>query len=219
MRQNGTNGVTPTRRIVLGGGLSAVLWRLGARGRAEVAAPAAQGVLDFEAAPARLQLAPAAAEPAAAYAYAGAIPGPLIRLRQGEELRLKLTNKLIEPTTLSFPGLRAANAAAGIGGLTQDRLRPGATAEIRLVPPDSGFNLYLPHAGSTDASQQGRACSARLSWTSPRRRMPTSTQRWCCPSGTSTRAARSRTILLTLPSAGEAGAEAMSFSPIARPRR
>ena len=156
MRQNGTNGVTPNRRIVLGGGLSAVLWRLGARGRAEVAAPAAQGVLDFEAAPARLQLAPAAAEPAAAYAYAGAIPGPLIRLRQGEELRLKLTNKLIEPTTLSFPGLRAANAAAGIGGLTQDRLKPGASAEIRLVPPDSGFNLYLPHAGSTDASQQGR---------------------------------------------------------------
>jgi FtsP/CotA-like multicopper oxidase with cupredoxin domain len=156
MRQNGTNGVTPNRRIVLGGGLSAVLWRLGARGRAGAAAPAAQGVLDFEAAVARLQLGPAAAEPAAAYAYAGAIPGPLIRLRQGEELRLKFTNKLIEPTTLSFPGLRAANAAAGIGGLTQDRLRPGASAEIRLVPPDSGFNLYLPHAGSTDASQQGR---------------------------------------------------------------
>ena len=83
-------------------------------------------------------------------------PGPLIRLRQGEELRLKFTNKRIEPTTLSFPGLRAANAAAGIGGLIQDRLKPGASAEIRLVPPDSGFNLYLPHAGLTDASQQGR---------------------------------------------------------------
>jgi FtsP/CotA-like multicopper oxidase with cupredoxin domain len=156
MRQNGTNGVTPTRRIVLGGGLSAALWRLGAWARIDAPAAAAEGIFDFEAAAARLQVAPDPAEPAAAYAYAGAIPGPLIRLRQGEELRLKFANKLAEPTTLSFPGLRAANAAAGIGGLTQERLQPGASAEIRFSPPDSGFNLYLPRAGSTDASQQGR---------------------------------------------------------------
>jgi FtsP/CotA-like multicopper oxidase with cupredoxin domain len=156
MRQNGTNGVTPTRRIVLGGGLAAALWRLGARARADAPAPAAEGILNFEAAPSRLQLFPPPTEPATAYAYADAIPGPLIRLRQGQELRLKLTNKLAEPTTLSFPGLRAANATAGIGGLTQERLKPNASAEIRLIPPDSGFNLYLPRAGSTDASQQGR---------------------------------------------------------------
>jgi FtsP/CotA-like multicopper oxidase with cupredoxin domain len=148
--------VTPTRRVVLGGGLAAALWRLGARARADTPAPAAEGVLNFEAAPARLQLAPPPAEPAAAYAYAGAIPGPLIRPRLGEELRLKFANKLAEPTMLSFPGLRAANAAAGIGGLTQERLKPGASAEIRFVPPDSGFNLYLPHAGLTDPGQQGR---------------------------------------------------------------
>ena len=148
--------MTPTRRIVLGGGLAAAVWRLSGSGASGRRRSAAQGILNFEAAPARLQLAPAPAEPAAAYAYAGAIPGPLIRLRQGEELRLRFANKLAEPTTLSFPGLRAANAAAGIGGLTQERLKPGASAEIRFVPPDSGFNLYLPHAGSTDASQQGR---------------------------------------------------------------
>jgi FtsP/CotA-like multicopper oxidase with cupredoxin domain len=156
MLQNGTNGVTPTRRVVLGGGLAAGLWRLGARARGDAPAPAAEGVFNFEAAPARLQLAPAPAEPAPAYAYARAIPGPLIRLRQGEELELKFVNKLAEPTTLSFPGLRAANAAAGIGGLTEERLKPGASADIRFTPPDSGFNLYLPRAGSTDASQHGR---------------------------------------------------------------
>src|SRR5580704_5543806 len=156
MRQNGTNGVTPTRRIVLGGGLAAALWRLGARARADAPAPAAEGILNFEAASSRLQLFPPPAEPATAYAYADAIPGPLIRLRQGQELRLKLTNKLAEPTTLSFPGLRAANTAAGIGGLTQERIKPGASADIRFVPPDSGFNLYLPHAGLTDPGQQRR---------------------------------------------------------------
>jgi FtsP/CotA-like multicopper oxidase with cupredoxin domain len=148
--------MTPTRRIVLSGGLSAAVWRLGAHARADAPAAAAHAILDFEAAPARLQVASAPAEPAAAYAYGGTIPGPLIRLRQGEELRLMFANKLAEPTTLSFPGLGSANAAAGIGGLTQERLKPDARAEIRFIPPDSGFNLYLPHAGSTDASQQGR---------------------------------------------------------------
>jgi FtsP/CotA-like multicopper oxidase with cupredoxin domain len=148
--------VTPTRRTVLGGGLAAAVWRLGARAQADTPAPAAESLLHLEAAAARLQFGPSTAEPAAAYAYAGAIPGPLIRLRQGEELGLKFANNLAEPTTLSFPGLRAANAAAGVGGLTRERLKPGASAEIRFIPPDAGFNLYLPRAGSTDAFQQGR---------------------------------------------------------------
>ena len=38
--------------------------------------------------------------------------------------------------------MRAANAAAGIGGLTQPPVAPGAELDIRFTPPDSGFNLY-----------------------------------------------------------------------------
>ena len=148
--------MTPTRRAVLGGGLAAAAWHLSLEARADSPAPAADGFLSFDAAPARLQLVPPPAEPAATYAYAGAIPGPLLKLRQGEELKLKFLNKLAEPTTLSFPGLRAANAAAGVGGLTEARLRPGASAEIRFVAPDPGFNMYFPHAGLTDPGQQGR---------------------------------------------------------------
>ncbi|MGC2784235.1 MAG: multicopper oxidase family protein [Roseiarcus sp.] len=147
--------MTPTRRAVLSCGLAAAVWRLAGRPRGDALARAAGGILNFEAAPARLQPAPYPAEPAAIYAYDGVIPGPLIRLRQGDELRLRLSNRLLDPTTLSFPGLRAANSVAGIGGLTQERLRSGASAEIRFIPPDAGFNLYLPHAGLTDPGQQG----------------------------------------------------------------
>jgi FtsP/CotA-like multicopper oxidase with cupredoxin domain len=148
--------MTPTRRAVLGGGLMAAAWRLCGNARADAPAPAADGFVSFEAAPVRLQLAPPPAEPAATYAYAGSTPGPLLKLRQGEELKLKFLNRLAESTTLSFPGLRATNAGAGVGGLTQERLKSGASADIRLVAPDSGFNLYFPHAGLTDAGQQGR---------------------------------------------------------------
>jgi FtsP/CotA-like multicopper oxidase with cupredoxin domain len=105
--------MTPTRRVVLSSGLAEALWHLDAHARSDAPAPAAQGILDLEAAPARLQVAPGPAEPVAVYAYADAIAGPLIQLRQGEEL--KVANKLAETTTLSFPGLRAANAATAIG--------------------------------------------------------------------------------------------------------
>ena len=57
---------------------------------------------------------------------------------------------------LCFPGLRPANAAAGYGGLTNPKLAPGGSLDIKFAPPDAGFNLYFPHAGQTDAGQQGR---------------------------------------------------------------
>ena len=139
----------PTRRAILGGGLAATAW--GLTGMA-----GADDSVTFEAAPARLQLAPSAAEAAAAYAYGGTIPGPLLKVRLGTPLKLRFVNQLAEPTTLSFPGLRAANASAGAGGLTQEPVQPGASSEIRIVAPDAGFNLYLPRAGLSDAAQQGR---------------------------------------------------------------
>src|SRR5271166_1749469 len=145
-----------TRRAALGGGLAAAAWGLSGRSGADTPALAANGIVSLEAAPAQLQLGPPPAGAAATWAYGGAIPGPLLKVRQGDELKLKFANRLAEPTTLSFPGLRASNAGAGVGGLTQERLRPGASAEIRFVAPDAGFNLYLPHAGLSDAAQQGR---------------------------------------------------------------
>ncbi len=144
-----------SRRALLGRGLVAAAWGLGPA-RAATLAPGPDGFLVFEAAPSRLALAPPPADPAATLSYAGATPGPLLRLKKGDEIRLRLVNRLAEPTALSFPGLRIANASAGYGGLTGPRLAPGASADIRFAPPDSGFNLYLPHAGADDARQQGR---------------------------------------------------------------
>ncbi len=147
--------MSPTRRAFLVGGLAASAWRLGPA-LAQGPAPSAQGFLPFEAAPSRLALAASPAEPAATLSYAGATPGPLLRLKKGDELKLRLTNKLAEQTSLSFPGMRAANASAGYGGLTGPRIAPGASFDIRFAPPDAGFNLYLPHSGASDAGQQGR---------------------------------------------------------------
>jgi FtsP/CotA-like multicopper oxidase with cupredoxin domain len=142
------------RRALLSGGVAASLWAW--RGGVRAQAPAsADGPRRLEAAPASCQI---AAPPAAAtrlLGYNGGAPGPLLRLRRGEELTLRFANRLEVGTTLSFPGLRTANAVAGIGGLTQPLVAPGADLDIRFTPPDSGFNLYLPDAGAATARQIG----------------------------------------------------------------
>jgi len=137
------------RRAVLAGGLAATLWAWrNVAGRAEPA------VRTLTAVPSTLALAPPPAGPASGLAYDGTVPGPLLRLKFGEPLALRLVNRLAAPTALSFPGLRIANQAAGIAGLTQEAIAPGGAADIRFTPPDAGFNLYLAEAGAATAGQR-----------------------------------------------------------------
>jgi FtsP/CotA-like multicopper oxidase with cupredoxin domain len=137
------------RRAVLLSGVAASIWAW--RGGTIAAAPTPARRLTV--APASLALAPPPAAPTRLLAYEGTVPGPLIRLKRGEELALSLANRLDAPTTLSFPGLRLANALAGVAGLTQAAIEPGGEAEIRFTPPDAGFNLYLPDVGAATARQ------------------------------------------------------------------
>ena len=141
--------------MVLRSGLTLAAYPLMRTARAEALRRTDDGFLLLEAAPSRLALAPPPAEPAAVLSYSGSTPGPLVRLKKGEELKLRLINRLSEPTALSLSGLRAPNGFAGYGGLTGPRIAPGGSADIRFAPPDAGFNLYLPHAGPSDAAQQG----------------------------------------------------------------
>src|SRR5271155_2844748 len=107
-----------TRRGLLGAGISAGLWAWPGDASAETSkpTPGPDGFFALDAAPSSLKLAAPPAEPARSLAYNGGAPGPLLRIRKGETLKVRLLNKLPEPTTLSFPGLRAVNASAGGGG-------------------------------------------------------------------------------------------------------
>ena len=145
------------RRTMLRTGVAAVLWTaFGGRAAADpAAAPLTQdGFSVLQAVPAQAQVAEGA--PVAALGYGGATPGPLLRLRKGEELKVRLVNGLAEPTSLCWPGLRIANAMAGIAGLTQPPVPPGGAFDYRFTPPDSGFNLYRPHVGAATPGQIAR---------------------------------------------------------------
>src|SRR5712692_1005026 len=48
------------------------------------------------------------------WAYAGTVPGPELRFRQGERLRVELENLLLEDTTVHWHGVRLPNAMDGV---------------------------------------------------------------------------------------------------------
>lgn len=154
----------PTRRDVLLGLAAGTSLAAGATGLAgplaaqSAPAPAAKadGVPTtlLEAKPAFVEFTPGKVTDL--WTFAGATPGPELRLRRGEEFRLKLVNAIGQPTSIHWHGMRIANEADGVAGLTQDAVAPGASAEIRFVPPDAGTFIYRPATIGLSAEQSDR---------------------------------------------------------------
>ena len=86
---------------------------------------------------------PAGAKPDLGYAPTS--PGPLVRLKRGVATRIRLTNRIGEPTSLDWHGMRLPNALETVPGLIGMPIATGANAEILLTPADSG--TYWFHAG------------------------------------------------------------------------
>ncbi len=119
-----------------------------------IAAPDAPASRTLEARRGTLRLVPAA--DTAIWGYDGQVPGPLLRVKKGEELRVRLLNKLDQPTSLTWHGVRAPNAMDGVAGLTQAPIPPGGSFDYRFTPPDAGLYWYHPHVWPSVAEQVGR---------------------------------------------------------------
>ena len=86
-----------------------------------------------------------------AYAYNGIVPGPQIRVRNGERVRVLFTNRLPVPTTVHWHGIAVPNAMDGVPGVTQKEIPPGGrftyefTARPAGDPAGGGTFLYHSH--------------------------------------------------------------------------
>src|SRR3546814_20934885 len=72
----------------------------------------------------------------------GTIPGPQIRVRQGDRLRVLVENRLDEETTVHWHGIRLPNAMDGVPHLTQKPIGPGETFAYAFDLPDAGPICY-----------------------------------------------------------------------------
>lgn len=90
-----------------------------------------------------------------AWAYNGQIPGPEIRVMEGDKVKIKFTNKLPKATTIHWHGLNVPNSMDGVPGLTQDAIKPGASFTYEFTAGPAGTHFYHAHGSSgSDEAQQ-----------------------------------------------------------------
>lgn len=90
-----------------------------------------------------------------AWCYNGAVPGPEIRVRQGERLRITVENALDEETTVHWHGVRLPNAMDGVPHLTQRPIAAGDTFVYEFDAVDAGTFWYHPHQRSFEQVGRG----------------------------------------------------------------
>ncbi len=89
------------------------------------------------------------------WAYNGQVPGPVLRVRQGETLRVDLTNHLPQPTTIHWHGVRVPNAMDGVPGVTQPAVPPGGSFRYEFTPKDVGTFWFHPHVRGSEQVERG----------------------------------------------------------------
>ena len=79
--------------------------------------------------------------------YNGATPGPVLRFQEGEDVTIKVTNNLSEPTSIHWHGLILPFEQDGVPGISYDGIAPGETFTYRFPIIQSGTYWFHSHSG------------------------------------------------------------------------
>ena len=90
-----------------------------------------------------------------AYAYNASIPGPELRVREGDTVRVTLINALPEATTIHWHGVPVPNAMDGVPGVTSPGVAAGGRFTYEFTAPAAGTYWYHPHANSAAQIARG----------------------------------------------------------------
>jgi FtsP/CotA-like multicopper oxidase with cupredoxin domain len=80
------------------------------------------------------------------WGYNGQTPGPTLEAVEGDRVRIFVTNKLQEHTSIHWHGVLLPNGMDGVGGLTQPQIKPGETWAYEFTLNQHGTQMYHPHA-------------------------------------------------------------------------
>ena len=80
-----------------------------------------------------------------AWAFNGVVPGPQIRVMEGDRIRMIVKNELPESTAVHFHGVETPNAMDGVPFITQPPIKPGETFTYEFVVPNAGSHMYHSH--------------------------------------------------------------------------
>jgi FtsP/CotA-like multicopper oxidase with cupredoxin domain len=83
-----------------------------------------------------------------AYAFNHQVPGPRIRVTQGDRIRIRVKNELPEPTTVHWHGLILPNEMDGVAEITQEPIPPGGEYTYEFTTEQWGTYFYHSHANA-----------------------------------------------------------------------
>ena len=105
----------------------------------------ASDVVDYTLTAAPLRFTPAPGAAFAGTAFNGTIPGPVLRLTHGQQLRAKFVNLSGAPATIHWHGMILPNKMDGVEGVTQAAVPHGGSFEYAFAPDPSGTRWYHDH--------------------------------------------------------------------------
>src|SRR5258707_679353 len=89
------------------------------------------------------------------WGYNGQSPGPTIEVVEGDRVRIFVTNRLPEHTSIHWHGQRLPNGMDGVAGLNQPSIKPGQTFVYEFAAQRAGTFMYHPHADETTQMAMG----------------------------------------------------------------
>ena len=141
--------------LALGGGCSRSCTNESGSSSTKRAPPGGGEVREFQliAAPANLRLIDG--RMLEVWAYNGQVPGPTFRVRVGDTVRVRFSNRLSQPTTIHWHGVRVPNGMDGVPGVTQPPITPGGNFVYEFVVKDAGTFWFHPHVRTSEQVERG----------------------------------------------------------------
>ncbi len=105
-----------------------------------------QGVKEFHLVAEEIEHEFAPGSTAKCWGYNGTTPGPTIEAVEGDRVRIYVTNRLPEHTSIHWHGILLPSGMDGVGGLSQPQIKPGETYAYEFTLRQHGTHMYHPHA-------------------------------------------------------------------------
>ncbi len=90
-----------------------------------------------------------------AHTYNGMVPGPEIRVVEGEPVRVIVKNEMSQSTSVHWHGQRVPNAMDGVPFITQPPIKPGESFVYEFTPGPFGSHMYHSHHNATEQVGRG----------------------------------------------------------------
>jgi FtsP/CotA-like multicopper oxidase with cupredoxin domain len=88
-------------------------------------------------------------------AYNSIVPGPEIRVQEGDTVRVVVTNEMTESTSVHFHGVLLPNAMDGVPYITQPPIKPGETFTYEFTARNPGTHIYHSHHNAAEQVTKG----------------------------------------------------------------